>query len=154
MINVTKNDLTLKPRKIIGSIHPVSKSIAPCAVSDNELPHPHPDLSNIQFGENLTAKQKEAAQNLIDQYADVFALNPKKPKQTNLMEHRIITPDALPVNNEPRQFPKAWEPKIDQQITEMPENNIIRPSCSPWNAPIILVKKKDNSTRFVCDFRS
>ena len=86
-------------------------------------------------------KQKEAAQNLIDQYADVFALNPKKPKQTNLVEHCIITPDALPVNNKPRWFPKAWEPEIDQKITEMLENDIIRPSCSHWNAPIILVKK-------------
>ena len=34
----------------------------------------------------------------------------------------------------------------------MLENDIIRPPCSPWNAPIILVKK-DNSTRFVCNFR-
>ena len=58
------------------------------------------------------------------------------------MEHRIITPDALPVNNKPCRFPKALEPEIDQQITEMLENDIIRPSCSPWNAPIILVKKR------------
>ena len=54
MIKVTETDIKLKPRKIIGSIHPMSESIAfvECAaVSDNELPHSHPDLSNIQFGE-------------------------------------------------------------------------------------------------------
>ena len=32
-------------------------------------------------------------------------------------------------------------------------NDIISPSYSPWNAPILLVKMKDNTTRFVCDFR-
>ena len=58
------------------------------------------------------------------------------------MEHRIITTDALPVKNKPRRFPKAWEPEVDQQIIEMLENDIIRPSCSPWNAPIILVKTR------------
>ena len=111
-------------------------------VSDNDPNDLQPHLSNIQFGENLTAEQKETAQNLINQYTDVFAVNPKKPQITNLIEHRIITPDALPVNNKARRFPKAWEPEIDQQIQEMLENEVIRPSSSPWNAPIILVKKK------------
>ena len=35
----------------------------------------------------------------------------------------------------------------------MLKNDIIRPSTSPWNAPNILVKNKDNTLRFVCDFR-
>ena len=34
----------------------------------------------------------------------------------------------------------------------MLDNGIIRPSSSPWNSPTILVKKKDGSMRFVCDF--
>ena len=35
----------------------------------------------------------------------------------------------------------------------MLDNNIIRPRTSLWNAPAILVKKKDDYMRFVCDFR-
>ena len=36
----------------------------------------------------------------------------------------------------------------------MVDSEIIRPSTSPWNSRVILIKKKDNSTRFVCDFRA
>ena len=36
----------------------------------------------------------------------------------------------------------------------MLNNGIVRKSKSPWNAPILLVKKKDGSYRFVCDFRA
>ena len=69
------------------------------------------------------------------------------------MEHRIITSNAQPVHWKPYRIPYAWHPEVDKQIQEMSNNNIIQPSSSPWNAPILLVKKKDNTMRFVCDFR-
>ena len=47
---------------------------------------------------------------------------------------------------------KAWHQDTDQQISEKLNNNTIRPSSSPWNVPVILVKKKDGSKYFVCDF--
>jgi len=38
-------------------------------------------------------------------------------------------------------------------VDDMLDINIIRPSNSSWLSPIVLVKKKDNSTRFCVDFR-
>ena len=38
-------------------------------------------------------------------------------------------------------------------VESMLDNNVIEPSNGPWASPIVLVKKKDGSTRFCVDFR-
>ena len=42
---------------------------------------------------------------------------------------------------------------VEDQVGEMLENNIIKPSNSPWSRPIVLVRKKDGTWRFCIDFR-
>ena len=34
----------------------------------------------------------------------------------------------------------------------MPEQEIVRASCSPWASPVVMVKKKDRILRFCIDF--
>ena len=58
------------------------------------------------------------------------------------MTHKISTSVTLPVYRKPYQIPYAHTDYVAEQVQEMLENDIIRPSKSPWNAPVILVKKK------------
>ena len=97
------------------------------------------NIKDITFGETLQPKEKSELTKLISEYSDVFATDPKKPKLTNLTTHSIITDDALPARQKPRRIPKACEQEVDQQLKEMINNEIMRPSTSPWNSPIILV---------------
>ena len=151
VLNVNQTDVTLKRRTSLGSL--VKGDNVLCSVDQEERSQVLQHLEGVTVGKNLTEIQKEKVTNLIEKYQDIFATNPKKPSRTTMMEHRIDTGDALPVKFKQRRVPIAFEEEVDRQVEEMLLNDIIRPSCSPWNAPLLLVKKKDGSQRFVCDFR-
>ena len=89
---------------------------------------------------------------IVTRRAGVFARNPKKPKITNILEHNIDTGSARPTSTKPRRIPNAWKKEVEENVQEMLDNGIIRPAKSPWNCPIILVRK-GGKTRFVCDYR-
>ena len=52
-----------------------------------------------------------------------------------------------------RVSPQA-EQEINNQIHQMLDNGIIRPSSSPWASRVILVQNEDGTTRFAIDYRA
>ena len=72
---------------------------------------------------------------------------------TLLVEHSINTGDHLPIKQLPRRIPHFLRAKVSQHVEEMLEQNVITPSHSPWASPVVLVAKKDGSTRFCVDYR-
>ena len=153
LLNITESDIVVKSRKVMGFINPLG-SVVNGISTETEPPERRNSLDAVTYGDNLTYSEKSQLQSLIRVFDDIFAADPKNPTLTNLAQHRIITNDALPVKQKPRRLPKAWENEVNQQVKEMLDKQIIRPSQSPWNSPILLVKKRDNTTRFVCDFRA
>ena len=53
----------------------------------------------------------------------------------------------------PRRIPFTLRGKVSQLVNEMLEQGVTVPSSSPWASPIVLVAKKDGSTRFCVDYR-
>ena len=43
--------------------------------------------------------------------------------------------------------------ELQKQIDELKDKGFIRPSISPWGAPVLFVKKKDGSMRLCIDYR-
>ncbi|MCI97324.1 retrotransposon protein, partial [Trifolium medium] len=43
--------------------------------------------------------------------------------------------------------------ELKKQLEELLEKKFIRPSVSPWGAPVLLVKKKEGSMRLCIDYR-
>ncbi|GBM34201.1 hypothetical protein AVEN_262366-1, partial [Araneus ventricosus] len=71
----------------------------------------------------------------------------------NMTQHRINTGNHPPIKQYPRRLPLAKKEEAERLVKEMVDNGIIEESSGPWASPIVLVKKKDGSTRFCVDYR-
>ncbi|GBN53349.1 hypothetical protein AVEN_221598-1 [Araneus ventricosus] len=69
-----------------------------------------------------------------------------------MTQHRINTGDHPPIKQYPRRLPLTRK-EADHLLKEMVGNGIIEELSGPWVSPIVLVKKKDGSTRFCVDYK-
>ena len=68
--------------------------------------------------------------------------------------HKIrLLPDAVPARARPFRFTETQKGELKEQILKLIEKGWIRPSASPWGAPVLLVPKKDGTWRFCVDYR-
>ena len=100
----------------------------------------------------LTEEQRAKLKQLILKYVHIFAKD-KKPGLAKHVKHHIDTENHPPIRGPTYRKSPAENEIIDIEVEKMLENNIIRPSSSPWCSPVVLVKKKDGTTRFCIDFR-
>ena len=115
---------------------------------------PHSDIEIDFSNTNLTSTQQQEIRKLLRTYSSVFSHSQTYLGRTSIVQHLINTGDHKPVKLRPyRTSPENLE-EIRRQVQEMLQNDLIEESCSAWSAPVILVKKKDGSARFVVDYRA
>eukprot|EP00731_Ephydatia_muelleri_P020755 Em0013g482a len=106
-----------------------------------------------RVGNHVSSAEKEKLYYLLLEYSDVFSLSNDGLGRTSLSKHRINTGDSLPVHIPPRRIPHAHREEVRKLLQDMLAKGVIQPSDSPWSSPIVLVTKKDGSTRFCVDYR-
>lgn len=72
---------------------------------------------------------------------------------TDRAQHSIRLISDTPIKQRYRPRNPAMQAVIDTEVDEMLAQGVIEPSYSPWNSPIVIVKKKDGRQRFCIDFR-
>nr|GEX26807.1 hypothetical protein [Tanacetum cinerariifolium] len=60
---------------------------------------------------------------------------------------------AMPVAKLPYRLAPTEMKEVSNQLKELQDKGIIRPSSLPWGAPVLFVKKKDGSYRICIDYR-
>ncbi|GJT30364.1 putative reverse transcriptase domain-containing protein [Tanacetum coccineum] len=65
-----------------------------------------------------------------------------------------LIPGAAPVARAPYRLAPSEMKELSEQLQELSDKGFIRPSSSPWGAPVLFVKKKDGSVYSKIDLRS
>ena len=103
--------------------------------------------------EGLSKDQCLQVANLLKKHASTFSNSDTDIGRTGIIRHKIDTGDAHPIKQPLRRMPFHMQGEADKQIETMLQNNIIKPSASPWASGIVMVEKKDGSKRFCVDYR-
>ncbi|GJU97734.1 reverse transcriptase domain-containing protein [Tanacetum coccineum] len=70
------------------------------------------------------------------------------------LEFRIdLILGAMPIAKSPYRLVPTEMQELSNQLKELQDKGFIRPSSSPWGAPVLFVKKKDGSFRMCIDYR-
>ncbi|GKB32600.1 putative reverse transcriptase domain-containing protein, partial [Tanacetum coccineum] len=73
---------------------------------------------------------------------------------TRQVEFQIdLVPGVAPVAHAPYRLAPSELQELSTQLQELFDKGFIRPSSSPWGAPVLFVKKKDGSFRMCIDYR-
>ncbi|GKA15640.1 putative reverse transcriptase domain-containing protein [Tanacetum coccineum] len=104
-----------------------------------------------------SAKAKEKEQEeivIVIDFPEVFPDDLSRLPHVREIEFRIeLIPGATPVAKSPYRLAPSELEELSGQIKELQDKGFIRPSSSPWGAPVLFVKKKDGSFRICIDYR-
>ena len=111
-------------------------------------------LNEIVLGEGLSERERAAILDILRKRVGCLQKKMGGFDRTDLAEHCIDTGDARPISSRPYRVSAFERRVIDEHVARMLEEGVIRPSFSPWSAPIVLTKKKTpGEYRFCIDFR-
>ena len=91
---------------------------------------------------------------VVCEYEDVFSdelpgLPPKRVVEFGIELH----PGTSPISMTPHRMEPVELQELRIQLQELLDKGFIRPSTSPWGAPVLFAKKKDKTLRLCIDYR-
>lgn len=107
---------------------------------------------------HLSEEEKNALLPVVNSIRQVFHNPDNRLSCTTNVECHIRTEDDIPIYQKSYPYPVAYKEEVNAQISKLLDDGIIRPSRSPWNAPVWIVPKKMDASgkskfRLVVDYR-
>ena len=91
---------------------------------------------------------------MVQEFLDVFPSDlPGVPPDRDIDFAIDLKPDTKPIYIPPYRMAPAELKELKDQLQDLLSKGFIRPSVSPWGAPVLFVKKKDGTMRMCIDYR-
>ncbi|KAH0637947.1 hypothetical protein KY290_036496 [Solanum tuberosum] len=91
---------------------------------------------------------------VVNEFPEVFPDDlPEVPPKREIDFGIDLLPDTQPISIPPYRMAPAELKELKEQLKDLLDKGFIRPSISPWGAPVLFVKKKDGSLRMCIDYR-
>ena len=180
IVNCSEESVTIYPNTTIGTCISVNENEPVQSVNENEpvqsvqenepvqitscrtettLGQPTcqelPEYLNDLFARSsvhLNKIERNQLKSLLIKYQSVFAKSSDDLGFTDRVEHHIDTMGAKPIKEAMRRIPLAKRKTEREEVRKMLKKGVIEPSVSPWSSNIVLITKKDGSTRFCVDY--
>ena len=104
----------------------------------------------------VVEEHRDVLENILMEFNDVFPekLPPGGPPQREVEIGIREMEGATPPTRPPYRLSPAEQAELEEQIQDLLTSGFIRPSVSPYGAPILFVPKKDGRWRMCIDYRA
>ncbi|MCP4651911.1 MAG: RNA-directed DNA polymerase [Candidatus Omnitrophica bacterium] len=111
-------------------------------------------FANLKLGEApATEEQKCLFVAKLREFEDIFSKFDGDLGRSTIVEHSVNVEGAKPIKQRPYRIPFSQRAVVQKLVDNMEKTGVIEKSCSPWQSPILVVPKKDGTSRFCIDFR-
>ncbi|CAJ0968533.1 unnamed protein product [Ranitomeya imitator] len=107
-------------------------------------------IEDVEVSASLNRTQAVAVANHTGTFWAVFS---NCPGRAELPVHEVDTGNHAPLRRTPHRISDQVRQVMRQEIDEMLQLGVIQRSKSAWASPVVLVPKKDWTTRFCVDYR-
>lgn len=157
--NVSDTEETLRGGRTLGQLSPTQEILHQAGERFErpvvEKPSKGPiNGLGIEIGQGLDEKQRAQLTRILRENSQVFYNGGELPIVKVGVEHTInVKPESAPEASRPRRLGTLEEIEVRKEMEKLKKMGVIRPSNSPWAAPIVCARKQDGSLRLAIDYR-